>query len=147
MLTDELLLTRAKKLIEAKLNWGESEDWTNQDFVALSEKIQEQLNIPLSHVTLKRIWGKVKYESLPNTHTLNTLVQFIGYENWREFKIKNGNGAQHGETPAIPQREIKTAPPHGGKIFKLIDVASIAILLISCIVLFCAGKKMAIEPR
>src|SRR5688500_20260799 len=94
MLTDEILLSKAKELIESKINWGDSKDWTNQDFVALSEKIQQQLNVPLSHVTLKRIWGKVKYESLPNTHTLNTLVQFVGYENWREFKIKNGNDAQ-----------------------------------------------------
>ena len=45
MLTDEHLLTKAKKLIESKINWGDSNDWTNQDFVALSEKIQEQLNI------------------------------------------------------------------------------------------------------
>src|SRR5688500_10063355 len=94
MLTDDALLSKAKLLIEQKIQWGDSGDWTNQDFVALSEKIQQQLNVPLSHVTLKRIWGKVKYESLPNTHTLNTLVQFVGYENWREFKIKNGNGAQ-----------------------------------------------------
>ena len=69
----------------------------------LSEKIQEQLNIPLSHVTLKRIWGKVKYDSLPNTHTLNTLVQFVGYENWREFKIQHGNGAAQPEASAHVQ--------------------------------------------
>jgi hypothetical protein len=41
---------------------------------------------------LKRVWGKVKYDSLQNTHTLDTLVQFLGYENWRDFKSQNGNG-------------------------------------------------------
>ena len=92
MLTDELLLAKAKKLIEDKLGWGDSADWSNQDFIALSKKIQEEINVSVSHVTLKRIWGKVKYESLPNTYTLSTLVQFIGYENWRDFKVKNGNG-------------------------------------------------------
>ena len=46
----------------------------------------------LSHVTLKRVWGKVKYESLPSTHTLDTLVQYLGYESWRDFRSQNCSG-------------------------------------------------------
>src|ERR1700733_6081243 len=92
MQTDELLIEKAKRLYEDKTGWGDSGEWTNQDFVILSEKIQERTGVALSHVTLKRVWGKVKYDSLPNTHTLDTLVQFLGYENWREFKSQNGNG-------------------------------------------------------
>jgi hypothetical protein len=108
MPTDEKLIERAKALIESRTGWGNSHEWTNQDFVALSEKIREKTGETLSHVTLKRIWGKVKYDSLPNTHTLNTLVQFIDYENWREFKIKEGNGDQASH-PADPYEH--TAPP------------------------------------
>ncbi len=92
MQTDEILIEKAKRLYEDKTGWGASEEWTNQDFVILSEKIQERTGVALSHVTLKRVWGKVKYDSLPNTHTLDTLVQFLGYGNWREFKSQNGNG-------------------------------------------------------
>jgi hypothetical protein len=92
MQSDELLIEKTKKLFEERTGWGDSDEWTNQDFVILSEKIQERTGVPLSHVTLKRVWGKVKYESLPNTHTLDTLVQFLGYGNWREFKSQNGNG-------------------------------------------------------
>src|SRR6202790_5922152 len=91
MHTDEFLIEKTKKLFESNTGWGDSDEWTNQDFVILSEKIQERTGVALSHVTLKRVWGKVKYDSLPNTHTLDTLVQFLGYENWREFKSKNGN--------------------------------------------------------
>ena len=87
MITEEELISETKNQIEKKLGWGNSQDWTNQDFLALSKKIQDELQIAVSHVTLKRIWGKVKYTSLPNTFTLNTLVQFIGYENWRDFKV------------------------------------------------------------
>jgi hypothetical protein len=79
------------KLYESNTGWGDSGEWTNQDFVILSEKIQERTGEALSHVTLKRVWGKVKYNSLPNTHTLNTLVQFLGYESWRDFKSQNVN--------------------------------------------------------
>jgi hypothetical protein len=92
MQTDEFLIEKTKKLYESNTGWGNSDEWTNQDFVILSEKIQERTGVALSHVTLKRVWGKVKYDSLPNTHTLDTLVQFLGYANWREFKSQNGNG-------------------------------------------------------
>jgi len=92
MQTDEFLIEKARRLYEDKTGWGDSGEWTNQDFVILSEKIQERTGVALSHVTLKRVWGKVKYDSLPNTHTLDTLVQFLGYSNWREFKSQNGNG-------------------------------------------------------
>ncbi|HZB12041.1 MAG TPA: hypothetical protein VE467_03380 [Chryseolinea sp.] len=147
MITDEFLLAKAKKLIEAKINWGDSNDWTNQDFVALSEKIQEQLNIPLSHVTLKRIWGKVKYESLPNTHTLNTLVQFIGYEHWRDFKIQHGNGSVRSDAPATPP---SVQPPNTAtaskRFFKLIDLASTIILLGGCVAIFVQAKKSQLNP-
>src|SRR6202789_1492864 len=92
MNTLEFLIEKTIKLYESNTGWGDSVEWTNQDFVILSEKIQERTGVMLSHVTLKRVWGKVKYDSLPNTHTLDTLVQFLGYENWREFKSQNGNG-------------------------------------------------------
>src|ERR1700733_5896383 len=98
MQTDELLIEKAKRLYEDKTGWGDSGEWTNQDFVILSEKIQERTGVALSHVTLKRVWGKVKYDSLPNTHTLDTLVRFLGYENWRDFKSQNGNGSTVAKT-------------------------------------------------
>jgi hypothetical protein len=104
MHNDEFFIEKTIKLFENSTGWGDSSEWTNQDFVLLSEKIQEKTGIALSHVTLKRVWGKVKYDSLPNTHTLDTLVQFLGYENWRSFKSQNGNGT-------ITATEKITVPP------------------------------------
>lgn len=72
--------------IEDKLNWGSSADWTHQDFLNLSERIQEETGEPLSYITLKRVWGKVSYNSLPNANTLNTLARFLGYEGWRAYQ-------------------------------------------------------------
>src|SRR5688572_20921938 len=90
---EELMLQKCKNLIEARLGWDESGSWSNHDFQMLSEKIQETTGINLSVATLKRIWGKVKYESKPTITTLNTLAQFTGYENWRAFKQDhNGHG-------------------------------------------------------
>ena len=88
---DQGLIRRVKKLFENKTGWGDSDLWTNRDFLDLSEMIFDQTGISLSHVTLKRIWGKVRYESLPHTSTLNTIVQFLGYRNWREFCMKTAS--------------------------------------------------------
>ena len=89
-------LDRCIKEIEAKLGWGGGAQWTHQDFLNLSEKIQEETGEPLSYITLKRIWGKVAYHSLPNSNTLNILAHFLGYDSWRTF--------QHG-----PRHEVKSA--------------------------------------
>jgi hypothetical protein len=90
---DELIET-LKQQYETETGWGDSRGWTNQDFINLSERIHQRTGVTLSHVTLKRIWGKVKYDSLPNTYTLDTLAHFIGFSNWRGFVTahqKNGN--------------------------------------------------------
>ncbi|EZH75595.1 hypothetical protein ATO12_02070 [Aquimarina atlantica] len=74
--------------IEEKLEWGNSDQWHNDVFIELSESIQQSTGILLSPTTLKRVWGKVKYKSAPSISTLNTLSQFAGYANWRDFKNK-----------------------------------------------------------
>jgi hypothetical protein len=86
--SEEQLKENCKRLIENKLGWGSSEHWTNQDFDLLSEKIFGATGVALSQTTLKRIWGKVKYDSAPAVTTLNTLANFIGFENWRDFRQK-----------------------------------------------------------
>lgn len=73
-------------LIEKQLNWGESALWHNDVFIELSDKIQEKTKVVLSPTTLKRVWGRVKYENAPSISTLNALAQFAGYLNWRDFK-------------------------------------------------------------
>lgn len=79
-------LARCRRLIEEKIGWGSSDSWSTQDFDRLSEQIADQTGISLSVTTLKRVWGRVRYDSAPTATTLNTLVQFIGYENWLLFK-------------------------------------------------------------
>ena len=84
--TDDILLIRCRTLIEEKLGWGNSTQWSNRDFEELSQRIFEVTAVTLSPTTLKRIWGKVKYDSAPTNTTLNTLAQYIGFESWRDFR-------------------------------------------------------------
>lgn len=72
--------------IEQKLAWGASSSWVTQDFEQLSEQIRLATGVSLSVTTLKRIWGKVRYESAPTLSTLNALSGFLGYANWHSFK-------------------------------------------------------------
>lgn len=86
------LLTACILLIEEKLGWGKSTNWHSEVFTELSEVIQKQTKVVLSPTTLKRVWGKVYYNSSPSISTLNTLAQFIGFLNWRDFKNKQTTG-------------------------------------------------------
>src|SRR6201996_3802004 len=154
MHSDEYYIEKTKKLFEVATGWGDSSDWTNQDFVVLSEKIQEKTGVALSHVTLKRVWGKVKYDSLPNTHTLNTLVQFLGYESWRDFASKNGNGSSPKVVEPIvnpieatrPEPVKKTIKEHTDRYWKLTLLIAGPIVLVTAILfIFVSADKKVIN--
>jgi len=79
---------RCLQLIEQKLAWGASADWSNTDFQRLSEWIYQETKVLLSASTLKRVWGRVNYEGNPSPSTLDALAAFVGYDNWRAFVIQ-----------------------------------------------------------
>ncbi len=83
---DYNFVQKCLRRIEAQLDWGTSQSWHNDVFLELSERIQNKTNVLLSPTTLKRVWGKVDYKSAPSISTLNTLAQFAGFVNWRDFK-------------------------------------------------------------
>jgi hypothetical protein len=83
------LLKSCTRQIEEMLQWGDSAAWSNSDLEDLSTRIFEKTQVKLSISTLKRIWGKVKYENTFNKATLNALAQFLGYDNWRTFSNQN----------------------------------------------------------
>ncbi|MVM33786.1 hypothetical protein GO755_27355 [Spirosoma sp. HMF4905] len=102
-------LTRCRRLIEEKIGWGRSDGWSTQDFERLGEQIADQTGISLSVTTLKRVWGRVRYDSAPTATTLNALVQFVGYENWSHFKDAPQNDFPQ---DGLPQYESIVQPEH-----------------------------------
>lgn len=105
---EEKLIQLCKSLIEAEVDWGSSTEWTTQDFKELSQKIFDKTSITLSPTTLKRIWGKLKYESAPTLTTLNTLAQFLGFSHWRAFRQAQLNGlAEEKKTAEVEAVRIK----------------------------------------
>ncbi|GJM34199.1 MAG: hypothetical protein DHS20C18_32000 [Saprospiraceae bacterium] len=134
-----------KKLIEKKLGWGNSDAWENQDFLALSEKILEATDVQLSGTTLKRIWGKVKYQSAPHTNTLNTLVHFLGYENWLAFK------AAHTVQQPKPSGSTKLPKQKRGSqksvLVKTAALAGIVVMAIVIISFINRGASFELSPE
>lgn len=79
-------LNNCKSRIEEKLNWGPHDQWQNQEFEELSQIIFNKTSVNLSHTTLKRIWGKVKYDNQPSISTLDALAKFLDYSSWSVYK-------------------------------------------------------------
>ena len=120
-------ISRCIEAIEAKLGWGKGDQWTHQDFLNLSERILEETGEPLSYITLKRLWGKVTYNSLPNTNTLNTLARFVGYDSWRSFQQKQNKKKE-------PVLEQTTTKLFGQKKWKLLRNV-VGIVVVACLLL------------
>jgi len=93
--------------IESMLGWGDSDAWSTRDFETLSERIREKTQVQLSVVTLKRVWGKIKYDSKPTITTLDALSQYAGYANWRTFK-QSLEKPENSDTPLNP---LPISPP------------------------------------
>jgi hypothetical protein len=104
--TDDIALEKCKSKIEEQLDWGDSARWNTKDYETLSTRIHERTGVNLSVATLKRLWGKVKYDSKPTPTTLNTLAQYLGYENWRSFRVTEE--ANRGKN--LARKETKRAP-------------------------------------
>lgn len=137
-------------MIEAKLTWGSSTGWTNYDFDNLSKVIFDQTQVRLSATTLKRIWGKLKYDSQPTLTTLNTLAQFIGFEDWRSFKQNeirlnqtNYSEDQGGQTSenGKPHLNVGKKPVR----FSWLIISSV-LLIASCFFIFSSKKPQKIDP-
>jgi len=128
--TQDILVQKCRSLIEETLGSGNSEEWSTQDFEALSQKIMDKTHVQLSVITLKRMWGRIRYDSKPTITTLNSLAQFIGFENWRDFKqhqtSSNGNGHPHGQDIPVQQpRSVVTVASHKRKPYTIFVILSV----------------------
>ena len=130
---EQQLIKACLSSIENKLQWGESSSWHNDVFIELSELIHSKTGVLLSPTTLKRVWGRVHYNSSPSISTLNALAKFIDYENWRDFKVK-----ANVSSPNFFQKKIV---PHLG-----IIVPSAAVLTLVFISLFSLTDLPEKEP-
>lgn len=135
MSTERELILLCRTKIEQILNWGDSSLWTNSDFELLSDKIFEKTTVRLSISTLKRIWGKVKYDNSPTAATLNALANFLDYASWRDFESENNRTASSVSTTTNNTVHGNTVVEKQGTRRKIaIRVPTIVGLLIASVV-------------
>ena len=133
---NELSLQQCLQQIEEKLGWGSSADWLNQDFQLLSDRIFEETRVRLSITTLKRVWGKVNYDSVPSISTLNALALFLGYENWSSYR-QTVQIKEPAKTKAISRKKISS---------KVMIAAGVIVLIISTAAVLAFSGKKALTP-
>jgi hypothetical protein len=126
-------LLRCRLLIEEKLRWPPATEWRHYEFTELGEKILDATGVHLSATTLKRLFGKLKYDSSPSSATLNALATYLGYSSWADFKsIKTVATA-----PTLPP--IKSTPIARRKAW----IAGVAVMTVFAVValLFMFGRS------
>lgn len=137
MSTERELILLCRTKIEQILNWGDSGLWTNSDFELLSDKIFEKTTVRLSISTLKRIWGKVKYDNSPTAATLNALANFLDYASWRDFESEhNRNGVEAQQDATVSVDAVAT--PKRKIAFRMPTV--VALLIASLVIVFLLVK-------
>ena len=67
---DQKIIERLILDIESSLNWGPSSQWSNKEYMDLSEMMFGKTGVNLSHTTLKRLFGHLKYDGSPLTDRL-----------------------------------------------------------------------------
>lgn len=132
LIMQESYLAHCRIQIEEKLNWGPSENWATQDFEELSIQMQDKTGQVISATTLKRIWGRVAYDSSPSRHSLDTLSVFLGHKSWRDYTTKIKDVVEKPENisqPASIPTEKKRIPVLALSVFMLLLGASTVIWL------------------
>ncbi|MEM7296633.1 MAG: hypothetical protein AAF391_00025 [Bacteroidota bacterium] len=92
-------IVRLKDQLEKTLGWGSVAGWHSKMFDELSEQVFQSTKVMLSIATLKRFFGVVKHEGAPSITTLDALSQFVGKENWRDFKLAANSTSINFRTP------------------------------------------------
>lgn len=134
---EEYYLSRCLERIEALSGRGRSDRWATYDFEKLSDAVYERTQVRLSVTTLKRLWGRLKYNSAPTLTTLNALARFAGYTDWRDF-IQNHEPTDSAEPVSVEPRAMhKSKRPVFGIIGAVALATAIYFFFLS------AGKKDA----
>lgn len=142
---DTQYLERCRELIEEKCGWPPAREWRNFEFAELSDRILESTSVQLSTTTLKRIFGKLRYESLPSSVTLNALAKYLGYENWMQFKTTQILDEKAKQDEPFITTTVRPAPRFSRKAI-LAAITAGVIVALSGFVLFTGSSSSSTTP-
>lgn len=145
--TEKPYIVTWRELAEQALGWEDSGNWGDYDFEKLSELIFEKTNTQLSVSTLKRLWGKVKYDNTPTIITLNALALFLDFADWRQFKKHTDSNKIF--APATKQGEATAAPTKKARKnkFQTVAVSIVAAIGVLYLLLSLVGNKKPVADK
>lgn len=81
------LLDHCCQLVANTYGKPDSQEWTNSDFIRLSNILYKKTQVQISPNTLKRIFGKIKTDAryYPQKATRDALAQYVGFVDWSKF--------------------------------------------------------------
>lgn len=147
--SEDTYLDACRQEIESRLQWGPADEWVTADFEDLSDRIANETGRTLGATTLKRVWGRVRYDSSPSRHTLDTLALFVGAGSWREFQGLHHDGLSESDAfkePAMPglasTREAEASPTR-----RWTGLAA-AVILVSVVMIWMIrdGRDLVADP-
>lgn len=115
--------------IEKKLNWRDSHFWRESDYQKLAGIISEESGISISPHTLKRLFGKLKYNKYynPQQATKNALAKFIGFRDWDDFVV---NHPKSETSQPVPNQVLDKRKQRLNKGFFILSVLLLSVLLL-----------------
>ncbi|GAB3557479.1 hypothetical protein [Spirosoma fluminis] len=134
-------LARCRHQIEQVSGLGAAEGWSTADFERLSDAILARTGACLSVTTLKRVWGKVRYDSSPTTTTLNVLVQYLGYPNWHDFQQQSDQPKPVATSSSPPGTDFPSTRTGSRRLWSRVVLAVIGIGLAGLLALILASPK------
>jgi hypothetical protein len=142
-------LKRLLAIIEEQLDWGDPSGWQGKDFEILNELILEKTKVSLSASTLRRLWGRVEYNHLPSTTTLDILARFAGFESWRAFTKRNKDtlvltASKEVVSEEVAEHPVNTSANKNSWFFKTVLIVAGAIV-VSLLGIY--GKRTPTDPK
>src|SRR5690606_19094592 len=131
-MTDRDFVTTCLREIFERNGYEDPDKITQRDFEHISAEIAAKTTILISVATLKRLM-QGRFARLPQTATLNAISQYLGYNNWQDYKmaVRERVGAKskvEAVKPGTPSVETIRAYP-------LRRAIPLALLFAACLLL------------
>lgn len=132
------LLLRCLEKVARKATTRPVSEWTDSNFIELSEAISLETGVSLSRVVLKRLYGKSRREEgyRPSKETRDALARYAGYAHWEELAKTEMNSVRQilesRSQPPEPRRFVPTGKPGNGdrSIRWAVGLAMLGLLLL-----------------
>lgn len=130
------LLDRCCQRVADTYGKPDSAEWTNGDFIRLSNILYKKTHVQISPNTLKRIFGKIKTDAryYPQKATRDALARYVGFADWDTFGqirpepvVGQPVGAHVQE---VPETAIRPAVPQRKNRFRGMLPAAFALVII-----------------